>query len=110
MSPLIEAEASEWGQHVQKAYEYIGKALSFIGHMATEHPNEFVTAVSTTVVAIFTFVLARSTTKLWTATKETLRHAERTAERELRAYLIVGERDSEFGRLNDKLACRFTIP
>lgn len=52
--------------------------------MATEHPNEFLTAISTTVIALFTIILAYSTVKLWRA-------GERHAERELRAYVFVTE-------------------
>jgi hypothetical protein len=48
--------------------------------MAVDHPNEFITAVSTSIIALFTFVLAISTIKLWRA-------GERHSERELRAYV-----------------------
>src|SRR5215468_7234778 len=43
--------------------------FNFVGHMILDHPNEFVTAVATCTVAAFTIVLARSTTRLWQATR-----------------------------------------
>jgi hypothetical protein len=53
-----------------QAEHYIDNVASFIGHMAFDHPNEFLTAVSTIVVAIFTCVLARSTKRLWITTRD----------------------------------------
>jgi hypothetical protein len=46
-------------------------------------------AMFTAVLAIFTARLWRSTQELWTVTNRTLRHAEQTSRKELRAYVSV---------------------
>jgi hypothetical protein len=48
---------------------YVAETVHFVGHMATDHPNEFITAIATSVVALFTIVLAFSTTLLWRAAR-----------------------------------------
>jgi len=49
----------------------------------------FVDVNANAIIAVFTIILAVSTIALWIATQSTLNHAERSAERELRAYLSV---------------------
>ena len=92
--------------------EYLINVTSFIGHMITDHPNEFITAVATCVVAAFTVVLARSTTRLWKVAEEQSRDmkasiaaaneatkaaitsnqiAVTNAEQQLRAYVTAGD-------------------
>jgi hypothetical protein len=53
--------------------------------------GEAITAFFTLVVGLFTAALWRSTRALWDVTNSTLRHSERTAIRELRAYVSVKE-------------------
>jgi hypothetical protein len=53
--------------------------------------GEAITAFFTLVVGLFTAALWRSTHALWDVTNSTLRHSERTAIRELRAYVSVKE-------------------
>lgn len=48
-----------------------------------------VTAIATALIAYFTFTLKRSTDNLWNVTNRSLRHAEGTAIRELRAYVYL---------------------
>jgi hypothetical protein len=48
-----------------------------------------ITTLATVLLAVFTFTLWSSTSQLWRATRDTLRHAEGTAERQLRAYVFV---------------------
>jgi hypothetical protein len=62
--------------------QYASDAVSFIGHIAYEHPSELVTAVFTAVLAVATIKLWRSTNSLWKA-------GERTAEMQLRAYVFI---------------------
>jgi hypothetical protein len=69
LSKFIAAQAENWHQQIENAKQYMNEAASFVGHMAASHP-EFLTAVSTTVVAIFTYVLARSTKRLWITTRD----------------------------------------
>jgi hypothetical protein len=83
---------------VKRLGEYALDAISFVGHMAYDHPNEFVIAVFTAVLAIATIVLAIATIKLWRATnslwetgEHQLKHLEQTAERQLRAYLAIAD-------------------
>jgi hypothetical protein len=49
---------------------------AFIGDTAVKHPNEFVIAVATVSLAIFTAVLAIATIRLWNSTAELARFAE----------------------------------
>jgi hypothetical protein len=78
---LIVADPPGTGEkQIEKIYEYIHDGGAFLARMALEHPNEFLTAISTAIIATFTVVLAISTVKLWRA-------GERHSERELRAYV-----------------------
>jgi hypothetical protein len=69
--------------------QYASDALSFIGQMAYDHPNDFITAVFTAVLAVATIKLWRSTNSLWKAGERQLSHLEHTAEMQLRAYVFV---------------------
>lgn len=53
--------------------------------------GEAITAFFTLVVGLFTGALWLSTRALWQVTTDTLKHSERTAVRELRAYISVKE-------------------
>jgi hypothetical protein len=53
---------------------------------------EFLTAMASVFIALFTATLWYSTDKLWRVTNETLRHNEVTTRRELRAYISVEPR------------------
>ena len=48
-----------------------------------------VSAIATIFIAWFTYTLKRSTDNLWGVTDKTLRHAERTTQSELRAYVYI---------------------
>jgi hypothetical protein len=74
---------------VKRLGEYALDAISFVGHTAYDHPNEFVIAVFTAVLAIATIKLWRATNSLWEAGERQLKHLEQTAERQLRAYVFV---------------------
>jgi hypothetical protein len=50
---------------------------------------EAVTAAATITIAALTFILASGTLFLWLATKRMVKGGERTAERELRAYVFI---------------------
>lgn len=54
-----------------------------------EHNDKIIAALSGIAVAAFTGTLWWSTRKLWRVTNETLRHAEKTAEWQLRAYVAM---------------------
>jgi hypothetical protein len=55
---------------VQQIKEYLGNTGAFIAHAASEHPNEFVMALSAVVTAAFTVVLALKTAGLFKATAD----------------------------------------
>ena len=84
---------------VQKISEYISEALSFAGHMATDHPNEFVTAMATLVVAIFTAILAIATIRLWNSTAELARFAEQQAS-DMKASIAAAEAANVLNKQN----------
>src|SRR5205085_11515944 len=50
------------------------------------HDN--IIAFGTILIALFTYVLYRSTNKLWDAGERQLSHLETTAQRQLRAYIV----------------------
>jgi hypothetical protein len=59
---------------------------------------EAITAASTVALAFLTLVLAAGTLFLWLATKRLVRGSEKTAERQLRAYVLVSSaRVQDFG-------------
>jgi hypothetical protein len=67
---------------------------------------EAVTAAGTVVLAVMTFVLAFGTLFLWLATRRLVRGSEKTAERQLRAYMGF---DQTFRSTPHGIAPRFTI-
>jgi hypothetical protein len=87
---LIVADPSGiWEKQIDKIGDYISHGGAFLSRMAADHPNEFLTAISTAVIAAFTTVLAIFTIRLWRA-------GERHSERELRAYISI-ERSARSG-------------
>jgi hypothetical protein len=54
-----------------------------------EYSEKFLIAFGTLIVAIFTVVLGVATAFLWRATRDLVSAADRTAERQLRAYVMV---------------------
>lgn len=64
-------------------------------HHKFEEPDSYV-ALFTGVLVIATAALWWSTRQLWRATNDTLKHAEKTAERQLRAYLVVEKCDLHY--------------
>jgi hypothetical protein len=62
------------------------------------HDN--VIAFGTILIALFTYVLYRSTNKLWDAGERQLRHLEDTSRRELRAYIVAKGEDVDITKIN----------
>jgi len=60
----------------------------YIGELAN-HWAALIAALSTVLLAIFTWRLWLSTHRLWSVTNKTLEHAEQTSKKELRAYISV---------------------
>ena len=56
---------------------------------AVERNDKVIVAVSTVFIALFTVILGTATGFLWKATRELVHGAEKTAERQLRAYVLV---------------------
>jgi hypothetical protein len=72
------------GVWTAQIYDSTWNAAEFANHWAA-----LIAALSTVLLAVFTWRLWLSTHRLWSVTNETLEHAERTTRRELRAYLSV---------------------
>jgi hypothetical protein len=60
----------------------------YIGELAN-HWAALIAALSTVLLAIFTWRLWLSTHRLWSVTNKTLEHTEQTSKKELRAYISV---------------------
>ena len=77
------------------------------GHVFYEY-RDTATAVATIFIALFTARLWFSTHRLWTVTRDTLSHAEETAERQLRAYVFPREPKISglFGKGGITLTCK----
>jgi hypothetical protein len=72
-----------------KANDYYCAAYEMavsLGDFVDAHDGAF-TAFATVAIAWFTFILKRSTDKLWDAGERQLAHSEDTARRQLRAYI-----------------------
>ena len=64
-------------QRIAQIGEYLQRFGSFMGEAAVSHPNDFIVAVATVWVAIFTCVLAIATIRLWNSTSDLVRGGER---------------------------------
>lgn len=94
VTAIIADPPGAYERHIEAIKDYGGKAIGFIGHTISAHPNEFITALATCVVAWFTFVLARSTTRLWKGTKE----AAAAQARDMQASIRVAEQSATIAR------------
>jgi hypothetical protein len=65
------------------------------GHFLDVHSGA-ITTLATIAIAFFTWTLWRSNEKMWIATQQALRHAEETAERQLRAYVHISRAGIKF--------------
>jgi hypothetical protein len=74
-------------RQAEQVAKHVADAVRSLWHIATAHPFEFVTAVATTGIFIFAWVLARSTKKLWLATKD----AAATQSRDMQASIAVAQ-------------------
>jgi hypothetical protein len=74
-------------QHVEEVAKHVADAIRYLWHTASAHPFEFAIAVATAGIFIFAWVLARSTKRLWLATKE----ASAIQSRDLQASIAVAQ-------------------
>jgi hypothetical protein len=70
-------------QHVEEVAKHVADAIRYL----SVHPFEFAIAVATAGIFIFAWVLARSTKRLWLATKE----ASAIQSRDLQASIAVAQ-------------------
>jgi hypothetical protein len=70
-------------QKIESIKQYGAKGAAFIWNLLLAHPNEFITAVATCVIAAFTVILAKSTTRLWQTTKDAIAAQARDMERSI---------------------------
>ena len=87
----VYCEADHSKNHYCAIYEF----SVALGGFVEIHGNG-ITAFATLAIALFTWTLWRSSEKMWTATQDALRHAEETAERQLRAYVHVARGGIKF--------------
>lgn len=85
--------------HTKNYYCAAYKLAMVFGDFIDAH-NGAINALATFAIALFTLTLWRSSEKMWNATQDALRHAERTAERELRAYVHISGGEIKFEPLN----------
>jgi hypothetical protein len=78
---LSQDDIRAWASRTSDSVWYIGE---FANHWAA-----LIAALSTVLLAIFTWRLWLSTHRLWSVTNKTLEHAEQTSKKELRAYISV---------------------
>ena len=88
---------AEWTQNDGKAATN-PKGLNIAGflesraictvHLIDKH-NGFFAAIAAFIIAWFTWTLKESTDTLWSVTNDTLVHSQKTAERQLRAYVYL---------------------
>ena len=64
---------------------------------AADHWSALITALATGAIAYFTLTLRRSSDRMWKITQNILHHSERTAEHELRAYVLIQSGRIDFG-------------
>jgi len=74
-------------QHVEQVAKHVADASRSLWHTASAHPFESVIAVATAGIFIFAWVVARSTRRLWLATKE----ASATQSRDIQASIAVAQ-------------------
>lgn len=86
VSEEVNAEDYSGNYACASMHEAIFRFIRYIWERA-DHDN--IIAFGTVMIAIFTYVLYRSTDKLWTAGEKQLLHLENTAELHLRAYIFV---------------------
>lgn len=58
---------TKWDRCAQYINDHIDRSVHFVWHAFLNHPNEFVTAVASAIVALFTYMLSKSTRRLWEA-------------------------------------------
>jgi hypothetical protein len=78
-APIVDDIPTNLDKYVRSANQYTDRLLNFVWHMITDHPNEFFTALATATVAWFTFILARSTKRLWEAGERQIRTSRQIA-------------------------------
>jgi len=86
---IPDASTEKDNRNRNKSGNWYDRIISFIPKTLIDHTPEW-------LIAIFTGTLWWSTRKLWVSTRNTLKHAQETAERQLRAYVFVeSHSDSE---------------
>jgi hypothetical protein len=72
----------------------------FVRYVWDSASHDNIIAFGTILIALFTYILYRSTNKLWDAGERQLRHLEDTAQRQLRAYIIAKVDDVDVEQIN----------
>jgi len=86
---LISQEQASNDQTGYQSCATMHEAIFRLGYFIWDHAgHDNIVAFGTVMIALFTYVLYRSTHKLWDSHERQLGHLERTAKRELRAYIV----------------------
>jgi hypothetical protein len=91
IAPIMADTPNRVEQQIQKIQEYIQSVGGLIREMAVSHPNEFVTAAATCIIALFTAVLAIATIRLWNYTADLAKFAEEQS-RDMKASVAASEK------------------
>src|SRR5438309_1916727 len=102
-STIIADQPDTVEQHVRQMGEYLRRIGAFIGEAAVNHPNEFIVAVATVWVAIFTGVLAIATIRLWNSTADLARFADQQAT-DMKASIAAAQKAADAADLNARAA------
>jgi hypothetical protein len=90
-SAIVADQPDAVEKHVRQMGEYLRRVGALIGNAAVNHPNEFIVAVATVWVAIFTGVLAIATVRLWNSTTDLAKFAEEQS-RDMKDSIAVAEK------------------
>jgi hypothetical protein len=91
---IIADEPDHIDRHVKQLGQYLREFWTFITDTAVKHPNEFVIAVATFFIAIFTAMLAIAAVRLWNSTAELARLAEQQAS-DMKAFIDLAKKSAD---------------
>lgn len=109
VSAIIADPPGAVDRYIQNIKQYSSDALGFLGHMIVDHPNEFITAVSTIVIAAFTALLAVRTSGLFRETAG-LRAAADQQAKDMKESLTAAKKAADAADLSATAALRVEQP
>jgi hypothetical protein len=113
ISAIVADALGVWDESIEQIANYISKIISFVGHMIVDHPNEFITACATFIIAWFTVILTRSTIRLWRTIKDAAERQAVEMERSValaRDSVAVAKKAAEAAEKNADAAIGVQLP